>query len=61
MFRYNSLQRRFDRWLRSNGSGNGYLVIKDINVAYIPKKQRDGMLTLLMVGKWTFQRLLTKI
>lgn len=45
MFRYNSLQRRFDRWLRSNGSGNGYLVNKDINVAYIPKKQRDGMMT----------------
>lgn len=45
MFRYNSLQRRFDRWLRSSGSGNGYLVNKDINVAYIPKKQRDGMMT----------------
>lgn len=45
LFRYNSLQRRFDRWLRSNGSGNGYLVNKDINVAYIPKKQRDGMMT----------------
>ncbi len=45
MFRYNSLQRRFDRWLRSNSSGNGYLVNKDINVAYIPKKQRDGMMT----------------
>ena len=45
MFRYNSLQRRFVRWLRSNGSGNGYLVNKDINVAYIPKKQRDGMMT----------------
>lgn len=45
MFKYNSLQRRFDRWLRSNGSGNGYLVNKDINVAYIPKKQRNGMMT----------------
>ena len=45
LFRYNSLQRRFDRWLRSNGSGNGYLVNKNINVAYIPKKQRDGMMT----------------
>lgn len=45
MFRYNSLQRRFDRWLRSNGSGNGYLVNKNIDVAYIPKKQRNGMMT----------------
>lgn len=45
MFKYNSLQRRFDRWLRSNGSGNGYLVNKDIDVAYIPKKQRNGMMT----------------
>lgn len=45
MFKYNSLQRRFDRWLRSNGSGNGYLVNKNIDVAYIPKKQRNGMMT----------------
>lgn len=45
MFKYNSLQRRFDRWLRSSDSGNGYLVNKNIDVAYIPKKQRNGMMT----------------
>lgn len=44
-YKYDTLQRRFDRWLRSNGSGDGYLVRSDISTAMIPKKEMTGMMT----------------
>lgn len=43
VYRYNNIQRQFDRWLRSDGSGNGYLVNTNLSTAQIPKSNRAGM------------------
>lgn len=42
MYQYNSVQRKFDRWLRSGGAGNGYLVLGGLKLANIPKKNKNG-------------------
>lgn len=41
-YTYNSIQRKFDRWLRGNSSGTGYQVLGNISVANIPRRGRSG-------------------
>lgn len=43
VYRYDNIYRQFDRWLRSDGSGNGYLVNTNLSTAQIPKSNRAGM------------------
>ena len=40
--KYNSIQRKFDRWLRSGGAGNGYLVLPQLKIAELGKGYRSG-------------------
>ena len=42
MLKYNSIQRKFDRWLRSGGAGNGYLVLPQLKIAELGKGYRQG-------------------
>ena len=42
MLKYNSIQRKFDRWLRSGGAGNGYLVLPQLKIAELGKGYRSG-------------------
>lgn len=42
LFKYNSIYRKFDRWLRSKASGNGHLVIPGLKMANIPNKYKSG-------------------
>nr|DAN22328.1 MAG TPA_asm: hypothetical protein [Bacteriophage sp.] len=42
MLHYNSVQRKFDRWLRSGGAGNGYLVLPQLKIAELGKGYRSG-------------------
>ena len=42
MLHYNSIYRKFDRWLRSGGAGNGYLVLPQLKIAELGKGHRGG-------------------